>query len=117
MTIDSTRASPMVVAGGAGFLGSHLCERLLHRGDDPTQRCPDIELARRELGWQPHIPLREGLRRTIARLEGVLSRSETGAKSSLAPRKSRLSTTGSSDATRGVRVRVGGRQVSDASGR
>lgn len=26
------RASPMIVAGGAGFLGSHLCERLVGRG-------------------------------------------------------------------------------------
>ena len=86
-------------------------------GDDPTQRCPDIELARRELGWQPDIALREGLRRTITHLEGVLSRSETTAKTARPPRKSRLSTTGSSDAARGVRVRVAGRQVSDASGR
>jgi dTDP-glucose 4,6-dehydratase len=32
--------------------------------DDPTQRRPDISLARRALGWQPEIPLREGLART-----------------------------------------------------
>ena len=32
--------------------------------DDPTQRQPDISLARRELGWEPQIPLEEGLRRT-----------------------------------------------------
>lgn len=35
-------------------------------GDDPTQRRPDIELARRALGWQPQIALSEGLDRTIA---------------------------------------------------
>jgi UDP-glucuronate decarboxylase len=34
--------------------------------DDPTQRCPDIALARRLLGWQPTVPLDEGLARTIA---------------------------------------------------
>lgn len=34
--------------------------------DDPRRRCPDIGLARRELGWQPVIDLEEGLRRTIA---------------------------------------------------
>jgi dTDP-glucose 4,6-dehydratase len=34
--------------------------------DDPTQRRPDITLARRVLGWEPEIQLREGLERTIA---------------------------------------------------
>jgi dTDP-glucose 4,6-dehydratase len=32
--------------------------------DDPTQRRPDISLARDALGWEPRIPLEEGLRRT-----------------------------------------------------
>lgn len=33
--------------------------------DDPTQRQPNIELARKELGWEPTIPLEVGLQRTI----------------------------------------------------
>ncbi|AOB32563.1 NAD-dependent dehydratase [Bordetella sp. H567] len=33
--------------------------------DDPTQRCPDIGLAARELGWAPRVPVDEGLRHTI----------------------------------------------------
>jgi UDP-glucuronate decarboxylase len=33
--------------------------------DDPTQRKPDITLAKSKLGWEPEIPLREGLKRTI----------------------------------------------------
>ena len=33
--------------------------------DDPTRRCPDIALARRELGWEPMIGLRDGIERTI----------------------------------------------------
>ncbi len=33
--------------------------------DDPTQRKPDISLARKELGWEPSVALAEGLRRTI----------------------------------------------------
>lgn len=33
--------------------------------DDPTQRCPDIGLAKKVLGWEPTIQLREGLKRTI----------------------------------------------------
>ncbi len=34
--------------------------------DDPTQRRPDISLAKAELGWEPKIQLDEGLERTIA---------------------------------------------------
>jgi UDP-glucuronate decarboxylase len=33
--------------------------------DDPTRRRPDITLARQHLGWEPKVPLREGLKRTI----------------------------------------------------
>ncbi|MCD4680027.1 MAG: SDR family oxidoreductase [Bacteroidales bacterium] len=33
--------------------------------DDPMQRKPNIELARKELGWEPKIKLREGLIHTI----------------------------------------------------
>ena len=33
--------------------------------DDPSRRRPDISLARKELGWEPRVPLAEGLRRTI----------------------------------------------------
>jgi dTDP-glucose 4,6-dehydratase len=33
--------------------------------DDPLRRCPDISLARRELGWEPRIELDDGLTRTI----------------------------------------------------
>jgi nucleoside-diphosphate-sugar epimerase len=34
--------------------------------DDPTRRQPDIAKARAVLGWEPQVPLHEGLRRTIA---------------------------------------------------
>jgi UDP-glucuronate decarboxylase len=33
--------------------------------DDPTRRCPDISLAKQRLGWEPKVPLREGLSATI----------------------------------------------------
>jgi dTDP-glucose 4,6-dehydratase len=33
--------------------------------DDPKQRRPDITKARQILGWEPHVPLEEGLQRTI----------------------------------------------------
>ena len=41
--------------------------------DDPMQRCPDITLAKRVLGWEPKVPLEEGLRRTIAYFDTLLS--------------------------------------------
>ncbi len=34
--------------------------------DDPTQRRPDITMARQHLGWEPTVELREGLERTAA---------------------------------------------------
>ncbi len=40
--------------------------------DDPTQRCPDISLAKTELGWEPTVPLAEGLGKTIAYFENLL---------------------------------------------
>ncbi|MBP5302543.1 MAG: SDR family oxidoreductase [Bacteroidales bacterium] len=40
--------------------------------DDPTQRRPVIDKAREILGWEPTIPLREGLVRTIAYFDELL---------------------------------------------
>ena len=41
--------------------------------DDPTQRQPDITLAKEKLdGWEPSIPLREGLIKTITYFEQLL---------------------------------------------
>jgi dTDP-glucose 4,6-dehydratase len=33
--------------------------------DDPSRRCPDIAKARSLLGWEPHVSLREGLRKSL----------------------------------------------------
>ena len=41
--------------------------------DDPKVRQPDITRARRELGWEPKVPVREGLERTIAHFRTVLA--------------------------------------------
>jgi UDP-glucuronate decarboxylase len=41
--------------------------------DDPKQRCPDIRLAKEKLGWEPRVPLEEGLAHTIAYFDGLLS--------------------------------------------
>jgi UDP-glucuronate decarboxylase len=46
--------------------------------DDPTQRCPDIGLARTELDWEPKVALQEGLERTVAYFDQHLgARQET----------------------------------------
>lgn len=41
--------------------------------DDPKQRRPDISLAKEKLGWEPKIPLAEGLPKTIAYFRGLIS--------------------------------------------
>ena len=40
--------------------------------DDPIQRQPNIGLAKEKLGWEPVVPLEEGLEKTIAYFKGKL---------------------------------------------
>jgi len=42
--------------------------------DDPRQRQPDITKARGKLGWEPTIPLEQGLEHTIAYFDTLLSK-------------------------------------------
>jgi dTDP-glucose 4,6-dehydratase len=42
--------------------------------DDPQVRRPDITLARRELGWEPTVPLSEGIERTLPWFREQLAR-------------------------------------------
>jgi dTDP-glucose 4,6-dehydratase len=48
-----------IVGGGAEVV---FTERPV---DDPSRRCPDLTRARTELGWEPRVPVREGLARTV----------------------------------------------------
>ena len=41
--------------------------------DDPKQRQPDISLAREKLGWEPTVPLKAGLARTIDYFQTLLA--------------------------------------------
>ena len=41
-------------------------------GDDPKMRRPNIDLAKSALGWEPTIPLRQGLEKTIVYFEDLL---------------------------------------------
>lgn len=42
--------------------------------DDPVQRQPNISLAKEQLGWEPRIDLEQGLTRTIAYFEAMISK-------------------------------------------
>jgi len=42
--------------------------------DDPRQRCPDIGVAARDLGWTPRVALRDGLAQTITYFDAQLKR-------------------------------------------
>jgi dTDP-glucose 4,6-dehydratase len=44
--------------------------------DDPKVRQPDITRARTRLGWEPTVPLEEGLMRTIEYFRSVLALKE-----------------------------------------
>ena len=50
--------------------------------DDPTQRCPDITLARKLLDWEPAVELDVGLQRTIAYFATMLAK---GGEDSIRP--------------------------------
>ena len=40
--------------------------------DDPKQRQPNIERANKLLGWQPTVPLAEGLKKTVDYFAGLV---------------------------------------------
>jgi UDP-glucuronate decarboxylase len=44
--------------------------------DDPLQRQPDINLAKKELNWEPKVPFEEGIKKTIDYFERLLSNNE-----------------------------------------
>jgi UDP-glucuronate decarboxylase len=41
--------------------------------DDPLKRQPAINLAQKELAWQPQLELKEGLQKTIAYFQSYLN--------------------------------------------
>jgi dTDP-glucose 4,6-dehydratase len=75
---ESNRHSPVNIGNPDEFTLLELAEaviditgstsEIVHEAlptDDPQVRRPDISLARDLLGWEPTVPLREGLQRTI----------------------------------------------------
>ena len=78
METDETVTGPVNIGNPGEFTITQLAEKVIsmtgskseivHKplpGDDPKQRQPDIDLARRLLGWDPKIQLQDGLRPTI----------------------------------------------------
>ena len=61
MTVRELAEAVIELVGGPSRV-----ERLPLPQDDPKVRRPDIALARKVLGWEPEVSLREGLTRTIA---------------------------------------------------
>ena len=50
--------------------------KIIHRPlpqDDPKQRQPDVSKAQELLGWQPTLPLADGLAKTVAYFDGLLT--------------------------------------------
>jgi dTDP-glucose 4,6-dehydratase len=87
----SGRAEPTNVGNPVEFTVRELAERVLALTgstselaslplpqDDPKVRRPDISVAREVLGWEPKVPLEEGLRRTIPYFERLVG--EQGAR-------------------------------------
>jgi hypothetical protein len=50
-------AEMVIEISGSEFVHEPLPE------DDPKRRCPGIRRARETLGWEPRVPVREGLRK------------------------------------------------------
>jgi len=48
--------------------------------DDPQRRRPDISTAKKELGWQPKVPIEKGLAKTIEYFRRELSRTDNSEK-------------------------------------
>jgi dTDP-glucose 4,6-dehydratase len=53
--------------------------------DDPKLRCPDITRARTMLGWEPKVPVREGVARTIEYFRRLLAESRLSTRTMAEP--------------------------------
>ena len=86
MKTPDTVTGPMNLGNPTEFTISQLAEQVIEMvgtksqliykplpSDDPKQRQPDITLAQETLAWEPKIALREGLAKTIAYFDEILS--------------------------------------------
>lgn len=61
--------------------------------DDPQRRKPDIARAKKYLNWEPRIPLKIGLEKTIEYFRKELDRSNHSNRNVFLPRRQRPSNT------------------------
>ena len=86
MATDESVTGPINIGNPGEFTMKQLAEMVLELtgskskiefrslpADDPKQRRPDITLAKEKLGWQPTVPLKEGLVKTIAYFDHLLA--------------------------------------------
>lgn len=87
MRVDANPGAPVNLGNPGEFTINALAARVsrlvatrsavVHRPlpeDDPRRRCPDIDRARELLGWQPRVPLDEGLVPTISWFRSGIAR-------------------------------------------
>ena len=91
MDAPDTVTGPINLGNPVEFTIRELAEKVIAHGriasprsirkplpaDDPTQRCPNITLAKTVLGWTPKVPLDAGLRKTIDYFDKLLSEGRT----------------------------------------
>ncbi len=85
MGTDESITGPINLGNPGEFTMKELAEQVLELtgsksklefrplpADDPRQRKPDITQAQEKLGWQPSVPLKEGLQKTIDYFDALL---------------------------------------------
>jgi len=90
MATDDEFTGPVNTGNPAEFTIKELAEKVLALtgsssqliykplpSDDPIRRKPDIALAREKLGWEPNVTLEEGLKKTIAYFDKIMTATET----------------------------------------
>ena len=85
MDTDATVTGPINIGNPVEFTIKELAEQVVEMtgsksqiiyhdlpDDDPKQRCPDISKAQSVLGWEPKVPLNQGLSQTVSYFDGLL---------------------------------------------
>ncbi len=100
MNTDDSFTGPVNIGNPSEFTIKQLAEKVIEMtnsssklvykelpSDDPTQRRPDITLAKETMGWEPKVALEDGLKSTIEYFDSLLS-DESATVSQMAVRAS-----------------------------
>jgi UDP-glucuronate decarboxylase len=87
MNTDASITGPINLGNPGEFTVKELAEMIVEKipttspmeirplpQDDPVRRQPDITRAKQQLGWEPTIPLDQGLDKTIAYFKELVAR-------------------------------------------